>query len=72
MFAGVLVTFQTRNLKNKNKHKYEGRFVQLFYSKLVLNKIIYMKYVKVEVKKKKSDFREKSTVQKYKEKKKAV
>lgn len=51
MIADVLITFQTRNLKNKNKHKYEGRFVQLFYSKLVLNKIIYMKYVQVEVKK---------------------
>lgn len=72
MIAGVLVTFQTRNLKNKNKHKYEGRFVQLFYSKLVLNKIIYMKYVQVEVKKKKKrDFRLKNIVQKYKERKKS-
>lgn len=66
MIAGV---FQTRNLKNKNKHKYEGRFVQLFYSKLVLNKIIHMKYVQVEVKKK-NTISEKKTVQKYKEKKK--
>lgn len=72
MIAGVLVTFQTRNLKNKNKHKYEGRFVQLFYSKLVLNKIIYMKYVQVEVKKKKNAISEKKTLCKNTKKKKAV
>lgn len=71
MIADVLITFQTQNLKNKNKHKYEGRFVQLFYSKLVLNKIIYMKYVQVEVKK--NTISEKKTLCKNtKKKKKAV